>query len=102
MEALPLEGRLPIVLSIAQFRSVNFDFIPNASLTWGLRPEKDHAKQIRSVAKLLHDHPELVREPNAIRLVLVGGARNASDVARVDSLRALVHDLGIEVCLAND
>ena len=33
-----------------------------------------------------------------VKLVLVGGSRNAEDMARVDGLRRLAKELGIEVC----
>lgn len=60
-------GRLPVVVSIGQFR-----------------PEKDHVLQIESMAKLIEQHPEL----NA-KLVLIGSCRGASDEARLEQLRSL-------------
>ncbi|KAJ7041151.1 mannosyltransferase [Mycena alexandri] len=77
MARLPLEGRERVVLSIAQFR-----------------PEKDHAAQVRALHALLEEHPEYVVE--GIQLVLIGGCRNAEDEARVEGLRKLAQDLGVE------
>ncbi|KAH9932777.1 mannosyltransferase [Epithele typhae] len=80
MAAFPFEGRERMVLSIAQFR-----------------PEKDHPVQLRSLHSLLGQHPEYRGEgPSAAKLVMVGGSRNAGDAARVESLRALAKELGIE------
>ncbi|KAF8183753.1 hypothetical protein K438DRAFT_1838540 [Mycena galopus ATCC 62051] len=77
MARLPLEDRERVVLSIAQFR-----------------PEKDHAKQVRALHALLKEHPEYAAE--GIQLVMIGGCRNADDEARVDVLRTLARDLGVE------
>ncbi|KAJ7279072.1 mannosyltransferase [Mycena rebaudengoi] len=77
MARLPLEGRERIVLSIAQFR-----------------PEKNHAAQIRALHALLEVHPEYASE--GIQLVLIGGCRNAEDEGRVEVLRKLASELGIE------
>ena len=62
------------------------------------RPEKDHAAQLHSFHELLKSHPEY-RTPSSdsVRLVLVGGSRNAGDAARVAGLHALSKELGIEV-----
>ncbi|KAF8895230.1 mannosyltransferase [Infundibulicybe gibba] len=79
MAQLPLEGRERIILSIAQFR-----------------PEKDHPAQLRAFNKLLQLHPEYATSPDQLKLVLVGGSRNSSDAARVESLRQLAKGLGIE------
>ncbi|KAJ6476279.1 mannosyltransferase [Mycena sanguinolenta] len=77
MERLPLEGRARVVLSIAQFR-----------------PEKDHAKQVRALQALLQEHPEYATQE--LQLVMIGGCRNADDEARVEVLRKLARDLGVE------
>ncbi|KAJ7134990.1 mannosyltransferase [Mycena crocata] len=77
MSRLPLEGRERVVLSIAQFR-----------------PEKDHAMQLRALEALLREHPEYAAD--GIRLVLIGGCRNAQDEARVEWLRELARELGVE------
>jgi len=80
MATFPLEGRERIVLSVAQFR-----------------PEKDHAAQLHSFHELLKAHPEYGNSDNSrVKLVLVGGSRNAGDAARVDGLRLLAKELGIE------
>jgi len=73
--------RLPWVVSVGQFR-----------------PEKDHPSQLRAFAGAL----ERIREGGGgawaadVKLVLVGGARNAADAARVDALKALAAELGID------
>ncbi|KAJ7632921.1 mannosyltransferase [Roridomyces roridus] len=77
MARLPLEGRERVVISIAQFR-----------------PEKDHAKQIRALHELLAEHPEHAEQ--GIKLVLIGGCRNAADEARVEVLRALARELSVD------
>ncbi|KAJ7079583.1 mannosyltransferase [Mycena belliarum] len=77
MARLPLEGRARVVISIAQFR-----------------PEKNHAAQVRALHALLEAHPAYKAE--GIELVLIGGCRNAEDKARVEGLRALARELGVE------
>ncbi|ETW82230.1 glycosyltransferase family 4 protein [Heterobasidion irregulare TC 32-1] len=80
MSTFALEGRERIVLSISQFR-----------------PEKDHQAQLRALAHLLREHPEYKSSSeDRVRLVLIGGSRNADDAARVESLRALAKELGVE------
>ncbi|EJC98471.1 glycosyltransferase family 4 protein [Fomitiporia mediterranea MF3/22] len=71
----PLEGRRKVIVSVAQFR-----------------PEKDHAAQLRALAKLFESHPEHRRDA---RLIMIGGCRNADDEARVNGLRALSKELGV-------
>jgi len=75
-----LQGRERVILSVAQFR-----------------PEKDHPAQLHSLHELFKTHPEYASEgDHQVKLVLVGGSRNPADAARVDGLRALAKDLGIE------
>lgn len=77
--AFPLEGRKRVILSVAQFR-----------------PEKDHAAQLHAFQLLLKEHPEYKSQStNGVKLVLVGGSRNAGDESRVESLRKLAVELGI-------
>uniref|UniRef100_D8PZ69 GDP-Man:Man(3)GlcNAc(2)-PP-Dol alpha-1,2-mannosyltransferase n=1 Tax=Schizophyllum commune (strain H4-8 / FGSC 9210) TaxID=578458 RepID=D8PZ69_SCHCM len=76
MAKYPLEGREPIIISVAQFR-----------------PEKDHPAQLRALYELFDAHPEY-RE--TVRLILIGGSRNAEDAARVELLRTLAAKLGIQ------
>ncbi|KAM6494268.1 mannosyltransferase [Amanita muscaria] len=79
MSNFPLRGRERVILSVAQFR-----------------PEKDHAVQLHSFHKLLQTHPEYAgSDTERVRLVLVGGSRNAGDAARVDSLLKLAQELGL-------
>ncbi|KZP13933.1 glycosyltransferase family 4 protein [Athelia psychrophila] len=75
MAAFPLEGRQRIVLSVAQFR-----------------PEKDHAAMLHALHDFFQAHPEM----RDVKMVLVGGSRNAGDAARIEGLRALAVELGIE------
>ena len=75
---LPLDGRGRTIVSLAQFR-----------------PEKDHRTQLLALSSLLESHPEYRNLP--VRMVLMGGSRNAEDAERVKQLRALVNDLHIEV-----
>jgi alpha-1,2-mannosyltransferase len=84
LATFPLTGRSPLVLSIAQFR-----------------PEKDHATQLRAFALLLKRYEQQQQKGygNDVeghpKLVLVGGARNPSDLARVAALQALAASLDI-------
>ena len=75
---LPLESRGRIIVSLAQFR-----------------PEKDHRTQLLALSSLLESHPEYRSPP--VKMVLMGGSRNAEDAERVERLRALTKDLHLEV-----
>ena len=77
LQDFPLSPREPVVLSVGQFR-----------------PEKDHPLQIRAFARFLKQQ----RKPAGVRLVLLGSCRGAEDRARVEGLRRLVAEEGIEVC----
>ncbi|KAK7461905.1 asparagine-linked glycosylation protein, variant 2 [Stygiomarasmius scandens] len=79
MVKFSLEGRERVILSLAQFR-----------------PEKDHPTQLRAFAELLNAHPEYTAPEKAVKLVLIGGCRNANDEARVEALRKLARELDIE------
>ncbi|KIY69521.1 glycosyltransferase family 4 protein [Cylindrobasidium torrendii FP15055 ss-10] len=74
MSSFPLTPREPVVLSVAQFR-----------------PEKNHAAQLQALAALLKQHPS-----TPAKFVLLGGARNDDDLQRVDTLRLLARNLGVE------
>ncbi|KAK2465284.1 hypothetical protein APHAL10511_002638 [Amanita phalloides] len=78
MSRFPLDKRQRIILSVAQFR-----------------PEKDHVTQLRSFHKLLQIYPEHA----TVKLVVIGGSRNADDAARVEGLRELARQLDIENCV---
>ena len=62
-----------------------------------IRPEKDHAAQLNAFRRLLTAYPRH-KEEN-VKLVLLGGSRNAGDATRVEGLRRLTKELDIEVCL---
>ncbi|GAA5874450.1 hypothetical protein JCM1840_000784 [Sporobolomyces johnsonii] len=64
------------ILSLAQFR-----------------PEKEHPLQLRSLAKLFSLHPEFRSD---VRLILAGSVRNDDDSRRVDELKKLAKDLGVD------
>lgn len=83
LTGLSLEGRGRIIVSLAQFR-----------------PEKDHRAQLLALSSLLESHPEY-RDP-PIKMVLMGGSRNAGDAERVEQLRALAKELCIEVGSASE
>ncbi|KDQ26009.1 glycosyltransferase family 4 protein [Pleurotus ostreatus PC15] len=72
----PLEGREHTILSIAQFR-----------------PEKDHSMQLQAFAELLREHPQY---GSSAKLVLIGGARNDEDEARVGALKEETTKLGLQ------
>ncbi|KAJ8586516.1 hypothetical protein M405DRAFT_823282, partial [Rhizopogon salebrosus TDB-379] len=52
------------------------------SLNGRERPKKDHPAQLRAFAQLLADHPTYTSGRSSVKLVLLGGARNAEDRAR--------------------
>ncbi|GJN92854.1 hypothetical protein Rhopal_005894-T1 [Rhodotorula paludigena] len=66
------------------------------------RPEKEHATQLRAFAALVSPSPPGPAllppsiDPSRLRLVLAGSVRNASDSARVESLRALAQELKVD------
>jgi alpha-1,2-mannosyltransferase len=68
--SFPLENREPIIVSIGQFR-----------------PEKNHLMQVEAFAKAA---PNL---PPTAKLILVGGARNAEDQRRVDTIHQRIAEL---------
>ncbi|XP_007421273.1 GDP-Man:Man(3)GlcNAc(2)-PP-Dol alpha-1,2-mannosyltransferase [Python bivittatus] len=66
----------PTIVSVSQFR-----------------PEKDHSLQIRAFAKLLAKTGGQELLP---KLILIGGCRNLDDDQRVNELKKLCQELGIE------
>jgi len=77
MAKFPLQGRALVILSVAQFR-----------------PEKDHAAQLTAFRRLLTAYPQHSEEN--VKLVLLGGSRNAGDASRIEGLRRLAKELDIE------
>ena len=93
---LSLERRPSLLLSLAQFRYGYFfsrSFPPLCSRE--ARPEKDHAAQIRMMARLQISYPE---HRQSMCLLLVGGVRNEEDAARVEELKELADSLQVSVC----
>jgi alpha-1,2-mannosyltransferase len=70
------EQRKRTVLSIGQFR-----------------PEKDHELQIESLATLFDKHPTLRGD---VKMVMVGGCRNAEDEERLRHLQGMTKRLNLE------
>lgn len=66
------------VISVAQFR-----------------PEKDHSLQLKAFKKFISGF-KIHEETMLYQLVLVGSCRNEEDVTRVDGLKALSRELGID------
>ncbi|XP_060237431.1 GDP-Man:Man(3)GlcNAc(2)-PP-Dol alpha-1,2-mannosyltransferase isoform X2 [Meriones unguiculatus] len=58
------------------------------------RPEKNHALQIKAFAKLLNEKATESRP--SLKLVLIGGCRNKDDEFRVNQLRRLSENLGVQ------
>ncbi|XP_045725334.1 GDP-Man:Man(3)GlcNAc(2)-PP-Dol alpha-1,2-mannosyltransferase isoform X1 [Mirounga angustirostris] len=58
------------------------------------RPEKNHPLQIKAFAKLLNK--KVAESLPSLKLVLIGGCRNQDDELRVNQLRRLSEDLGIQ------
>ncbi|OBZ88853.1 GDP-Man:Man(3)GlcNAc(2)-PP-Dol alpha-1,2-mannosyltransferase [Choanephora cucurbitarum] len=77
MSQLPLHGRKPMIVSVAQFR-----------------PEKDHSLQLKSLARLFATYPEW--KPRGVELVLIGSCRNDGDAQRIDKLRQEANELKIQ------
>ncbi|GAA5940523.1 alpha-1,2-mannosyltransferase ALG11 [Sporobolomyces koalae] len=78
LATLPLTPRSKYeILSLAQFR-----------------PEKEHALQLEAIARLFTRRPDLRQA--GVRLILAGSVRNEGDSDRVESLRKLATELGIE------
>lgn len=73
-----LKNRSREIVSLAQFR-----------------PEKEHWKQIEALACLFERRPEM--RASGVKLVMMGGARHPKDEARVQELRALAKQRGVEV-----
>lgn len=74
-----------LVLSLAQFR-----------------PEKDHPMQLRAFARFLEATPRAAAKSGSaaserVRLVVVGGCRDAGDLARLDALKKLCGTLGLQM-----
>lgn len=78
-----LDGRKREIVSLAQFR-----------------PEKEHAKQVHAMAHLLGEHPEYRTGDKAVKLVMMGGSRDAGDERRVEGLKRLAEELGVKVSIA--
>ncbi|RCI07140.1 asparagine-linked glycosylation protein [Rhizopus stolonifer] len=77
LNKLPLQGRKPMIVSVAQFR-----------------PEKDHALQLKSLARLFEKYPQW--KEAKVELVLIGSSRNEGDAKRIDDLRQLAVELDIQ------
>lgn len=98
MTQYPLEGRERVILSLAQFRWVSLIFNVHYHSTGNCSPEKDHPAQLRAFHKLLEKHPDYGTPGDKhVRLVLIGGSRNADDAARLEGLKSLAKELGIVV-----
>ncbi|KAF8574226.1 glycosyltransferase family 4 protein [Ramaria rubella] len=79
MSTFALTGRRRTIISLAQFR-----------------PEKDHAAQLYSLAELFKTYTQHRSESDQVKLVLMGSSRNAGDAARVEKLKALAEELGVQ------
>lgn len=78
LAALPLDGpRSRTLISLAQFR-----------------PEKEHATQIKILAKLFEKKPSL--KMSGVKLIMMGSCRNAGDEERIVGLRKLAAEVGVE------
>nr|XP_019005182.1 alpha-1,2-mannosyltransferase [Kwoniella mangroviensis CBS 8507]OCF68643.1 alpha-1,2-mannosyltransferase [Kwoniella mangroviensis CBS 8507] len=73
-----LDKRKREIVSLAQFR-----------------PEKEHAKQLHALAILFEKYPQYRKGPQSVKLVLMGGSRDAHDEERLDGLRRLANTLEI-------
>ncbi|WWC59281.1 uncharacterized protein I303_101832 [Kwoniella dejecticola CBS 10117] len=73
-----LEKRKREIVSLAQFR-----------------PEKAHSKQLYALSALFERYPQYRNGPQSVKLVMMGGSRDAGDEARLYSLRKLAQKLDI-------
>ena len=93
----PRDGKIPFEREGKSYLEycaiqVQFHLTPRSMLELRcFRPEKDHPAQLRAFAQLLADQPTY----SSVKLVLLGGARNADDRARVQSLKDLAEELKI-------
>lgn len=79
LAALPIDReRMPLVLSVAQFR-----------------PEKDQLLQVRAFAAALSLAKESAIDCSRWQLVIAGATRNAADRARCEAVRNLADSLGV-------
>ena len=66
------------------------------------RPEKDHIKQLYALRKLIDLGNQVIKKSwidpsfEDMQLVFVGGCRNDEDERRVEELKTIVADLGME------
>jgi len=60
------------------------------------RPEKDHALQLQSFAKLLELNDGVMKKVFGVKLVLIGSCRGEDDQERVDQLQTLARELGVQ------
>ena len=94
---LKLQGRAPIILSLAQFRYVVLRTVWNDSINNESRPEKEHAKQLRILRELLDIYPEHASGSGAVTLIMAGSVRNTEDEIRVAQLKELAAELRLSV-----
>lgn len=80
LESMPLSDppRENLILSIGQFR-----------------PEKDHILQLKSFALLLEKNDGEMKK-SKVKLILIGSCRGDDDYERVDQLKGLANELGIQ------
>ena len=78
LQELPLDGREPLAVSVAQFR-----------------PEKNHALQLEAMALFRQQEGPACR----VRLAIIGSCRNSEDEARVAALRSDIDRLGLQASL---
>jgi alpha-1,2-mannosyltransferase len=74
LKDLSLDRRVPIIVSIGQFR-----------------PEKDHMLQIKSLETLIRNFPKW----KDAKLVMIGSCRGAEDEWRVNELQNFISSLGL-------
>jgi alpha-1,2-mannosyltransferase len=95
-----LDSRKRELVSLAQFRWVATSWV--GACANSLRPEKDQAKQLHALSILFEKHPEYKTGAGRVHLTLMGGCRDAADEARVQGLKKLATELGVEVSRSRD
>ncbi|PWY99772.1 EBP-domain-containing protein [Testicularia cyperi] len=82
MSAFPLTPRRRTIVSLAQFR-----------------PEKEHTTQIYILQRLLERRPDLFQstpDSESVQLIMMGSSRNDQDTKRIELLRILAQQLGLD------
>lgn len=86
---------MELPIKFGNVSEVEDDNVFNSVVSVGqFRPEKDHPLQLRSFHKFLKC--KMAKDRHKYKLILVGSCRNQEDQERVNSLKKLASELGIQ------